>query len=305
MNPHRRRLLQSVGALGLVGPQLAWATAPSNFHAVYDHTSWRDAFFEFLQVVFHLYPQDQFHQIIIDLCALYPDDKTIYNALQVQLAGIKSAASDLTYGLPALSKQKRVMANQANLHLADLDRIDGYLEIGSTGRYVRGLKKREGPTWIVNDITPTNSPVDILERGQLSQVGTFVDLNDYAPISADVPDESVDVVANFIGFHHSEVANLGGFIDSIRRVLRPGGRLLVREHDVADPQMDRFVALAHDVFNAGVWLPWTDNRAQLRNFRSKEDWSILIEAAGFKRSDLVLAQQYDPTDNVLLSFERV
>ena len=305
MNPHRRRLLQSAAALGLVGPHLAWAATSSNFHAVYDHTSWRDAFFEFLQVVFHLYPQDQFHQIIIDLCAQHPDDQTIYNELQTQLAGIKSATADLTYGLPALGKQKRVMANQANLHLDDLDRIDGYLEIGSTGRYVRGLKKREGPTWIVNDIAPTNGLVDIVERGQLSQAGTFVDLNNYAPISTDVPDESVDVVSNFIGFHHSEVANLGGFIDSIRRVLRPGGRLLVREHDVADPQMDRFVALAHDVFNAGVWLPWADNQAQLRNFRSKKGWTTLIEAAGFKHSDLVLAQQYDPTDNVLLSFEKV
>jgi SAM-dependent methyltransferase len=185
-------------------------------------------------------------------------------------------------------------------------KLDGYLEIGSTGRYVSELKDRidvNGPVWIVNDIAPSYSPVDMIERESPFKIGEFVAMGNYDPFdAARIPDASVDLVTNFIGLHHCPTDRLEGFVASIRRVLRPGGRLLHRDHDVDGPTMDTFVALAHDVFNAGVGLTWEENAAQVRLFRSIAQWSELLESAGFRRTERALAQPHDPTQNLLLEF---
>ena len=131
-----------------------------------------------------------------------------------------------------------------------------------------------------------------------------MDLGAYDPVPGVVPDGSLDLVTNFIGFHHCPVAHLDAFVASLRRVIREGGMLLVREHDVADPTMDTFVALAHDVFNAGVGLSWQDNADQLRHFRSVPEWITMLQGHGFTpRPDRQL-QAHDPTDNTLLAFVR-
>ena len=69
--------------------------------------------------------------------------------------------------------------------------------------------------------------------------------------------------------------------------------------------MNTLVALAHDVFNAGVYLSWADNAAQLRHFRSKEQWTEIMAKAGFERDEQILAQAHDPTDNVLMAYRKV
>src|SRR6185436_3685668 len=107
--------------------------------------------------------------------------------------------ADLFYALPALAKQKKEMARQTLELLGERREFDGYLEIGSTGRYASELRKHlrlRGPLVLVNDVAPTNSPVDIVERGRLAKLGSFVPLNDYAPIdAAAVPDASMDLVS--------------------------------------------------------------------------------------------------------------
>jgi predicted methyltransferase len=98
---------------------------------------------------------------------------------------------------------------------------------------------------------------------------------------------------------------LAPFLASIARVLRPGGWLVVRDHDVRDPAMDAFVSLAHCVFNAGLGESWATNQAELRHFAPVDAWIARIEAAGFRHSGERLVQDGDPSDNVLLAFERL
>jgi len=282
------------------------AALTSEFHAVYSEVKWHDDFYRFLQNIYRLYPEDRFHTLIKEGCAAHGEDEAIYRHVQKGLPAIKPFLADLTYALPSLAKQKKEMARQT-LDLLDGRRdFDGYVEIGSTGRYVSELRRHlnlRGPLVLVNDLAPTYSPVDIVERGRLAKLGSWVPLADYAPIPATaVPDASVDFVTCYIGLHHIPPEKLEPFVRSVRRMLRPGGTFVLRDHDVTTPQMDKFVCLAHTVFNAGLGVPWEDNRRELRYFATVAAWSRRLQAAGFRDLGKRLKQAHDPTDNVLMGF---
>ncbi len=287
------------------GPEM---TQGSNFHAVYSSTRSRDAFYLFLQNIFHLYPEARFHTLIQEACTAHQSDEAIYGRIQAGLPGIKPFLADLFYALPALRKQKREMTRQALALLDSRKRVDGCLEIGTTGRYASELRRHiqiGEPLILLNDVAPTNSVVDILERGRLRRLGRFVPLNGYAPISpAEVPDASVDLVSCFIGLHHAPPAALAPFIDSLVRVLRPGGIFILRDHDVDTPQMNAFASLAHDVFNAGVGLAWADNAGELRHFASVEEWVRRLGGHGLRQAGPRMLQANDPTRNTLMAFTR-
>ena len=280
----------------------------SEFHAVYSDTELQDGFYRFLQNVYRLYPEDRFHTLIQQACAAHTTDEAIYRHLQENLATIKPPLSEVFYALPSLAKQKREMARQTLEILGNGTPRRGYVEIGSPGRYVASLRRAlglAGPVYLVNDAAPTNSPVDIAERGSLRAAGAFVPMNDYAAFApGGIPDESVDLVSCFIGLHHAPPERLGGFVSSIARVLRPGGRFVLRDHDVRTPAMTALVSLAHTVFNAGLGLPWEVNCRERRLFASVADWVRVVEAHGLRDSGRRLLQAHDPTENTLLVFEK-
>jgi SAM-dependent methyltransferase len=186
--------------------------------------------------------------------------------------------------------------------------IDGYLEIGSTGRYIGALRKVvpvRGPVYLVNGVAPSNSPVDILERGGLRKIGRFIANTDYRAITPEeVPDASIEVATCYVGLHHASPAAVGAFVSSLYRCLRPGGLFILRDHDVPDIAMDRFVALVHTVFNAGTGVRWSDNATEPRFFNSLGHWVKLLEGAGFEDSGARLLQANDPSQNTLMAFRK-
>jgi SAM-dependent methyltransferase len=295
------------GFAAMLADMAAGATKndPGNFRAVYLAPDLRDRFFWFLQNVYHLYPEARFHQLIIDLTAKDATDEQVYRALLRRLPALAPRLGSLRYALPALEKQKREIVDQT-LSFLGADPINGYLEIGSPGRYISELRRRvdvRGPVWLVNDTEPSYSAADLMERGGLAKIGTYVPLGDYDPFAGRIPEGSLDVVTNYIGFHHCPLARLDGFVSSIRRVLRPGGRFVLRDHDVDRRSQWSIVALAHDVFNAGLMMSWDDNHAQVRLFRSIADWTSYLTAAGFRRrTTRLIAQAHDPTNNLLVEF---
>jgi SAM-dependent methyltransferase len=309
----RRAFLSRALALaaGLWRPDLLLAAAsddPGNFRAVYLDPKRREEFYPFLQNVFHLYPEKKLQALILAAAKKGATDRDIYEALLRDIPSVKTPLSEATYMLPSLKTQKAEMTRQALSFLGTTRRVDGYLEIGTTGRYVSELKKHveiAGPVYLINDVAPSYKIGDMAERGEIAKIGAFFPMGDYDPVGADkIPDASLDLVVNLIGFHHSPKAHLEGFVRSIHRVLKPGGRLLLRDHDVDSPRQDTLVALAHDVFNAGLFFPWKYNHEQVRLFRSLRDWSDYLKAAGFTRSERALAQDGDPTKNLMVEFAK-
>jgi hypothetical protein len=284
------------------------ASTKSEFKAVFNDTKWSDDFYRFLQVIFHLYPEDKFHQLIKEETAANKTDEEIYKSIQSKLPGIKTFLSELTYALPALKKQKKEITRQTLGLLGGVKQIDGYAEIGSTGRYISQLRKEVKvvePIYLINDLAPTNSPGDIMERGQLGKLGTFINVNNYESISAaDIADESLTVVTCYIGLHHCPVANLAGFVQSIYRILRPGGSFIIRDHDVKTAEMATFVSLVHTVFNIGLNETWDFEMRDFKNFKSADDWSAIISEAGFKDAGKRILQDKDPSDNTLMLFTK-
>jgi SAM-dependent methyltransferase len=301
-------------APGALAETLAGLTAgalhddPGNFRAIYLDAELRDRFFLFLQNVFHLYPEAEFHQLIIDLVKKDSADADVYRALLRHLPALKPTLGDFTYALPALKKQKEELSRQTLEFLGPDPGVNGYLEIGSPGRYISELRhhvRLSGPLYLIHDQEPSYSPSDLMERGGLTKIGSYIPLGNYDPFSGKVAENSLDLINNFIGFHHCPTDRLEGFVASIRKSLRPGGRLILRDHDVDKPSQWSMVALAHDVFNAGLMISWEETHRQVRLFRSIRDWTSYLNAAGFKRSEKALAQAHDPTKNLLVEFVKV
>ena len=281
--------------------------AGSEFHSVFGNVASFDAFYKFLQNVYHIYPEDRFQTLIKEACSEGRTDEEIYRYVQRHLDAIKPPLAEVSYALPALKKQKEEMTAQTLRLLGGRKSIKGYVEIGSTGRYISELRDRievEEPIFVVHDAAPTNSPVDIAERGGIARIGTFVPVDDFAPLSSEIPDHSIDVVTCLIGLHHTPAAKLGPFLDSIWRVLRPGGLFILRDHDVQTPEMHAFVSLAHAVFNAGLGVSWETNEKELRLFAPVSKWVEAVEKHRFRDTGSRILQANDPSANTLMSFVR-
>jgi FAD/FMN-containing dehydrogenase len=280
----------------------------SEFHRVFGDVQLSDAFYRFLQAVFRTVPEDRLHHLIREACRLHRDEESVFRHIQREFAGIKPLLADLTYALPSLLKQKQEMAQQTLKLVGERRRFNGYAEIGSRGRYYRslaGVLKIGGPLYFVDDRPQGFSPVDVMERGRIARIGRHVALDDYAPLPDTlIADESLDFVGCYVGLHHMTLERLEGFLASVRRVLRPGGLFVVRDHDVRSDDMRALVSLAHTVFNAGLGETWETNVAELRFFEPVETWVRRLDAAGFDDAGHRVLQHNDPTDNTLLCFVR-
>lgn len=322
MNIHlgRRRLLElaasffaysvtrSLAGASNLSDKFIYQNGVSNFQNIYADPALKKQFLDFLTNVYRLYPEQKFHDLISRAVQSHRGDQAIYNFVFANLTSIKPVAGELTYALPALAKQKRELAEQTVKLLKNKKSVNGYVEIGTPGRYVKRISERlklKGKTYIVHDQKPDFGLTDIVERGKLKPYGNFIPLDDYAPWPKDkIADNSVELVSNFIGFHHSPRESLDGFVQSIRRVLRPGGQLVLRDHDAHSPQMFAMVALAHDVFNAGLGVPWEINAKELRFFLSKADTEKYLLSQGFEVQGPAIYQEGDPTLNALMLFTK-
>lgn len=280
----------------------------SEFKTIFLNTKRSDDFYRFLQVIFNLYPEDKFHHLIDSTTKEKNTDEEIYKSVQANLPKIKPFLSELTLALPALKKQKKEMAKQVLQLLGSRKDINGYLEIGSTGRYLSELRKHislSGNVYLTNDIAPNNSLADIFERGQLTKIGKFIPLT-YQPIpNTYIADESIDLVTCHIGLHHCTPELLDGYIKSIHRILRKGGLFIIRDHDVKTPEMATFVSLVHTVFNLGLNVGWETDHSEFKSFKSIDEWSEIISSYGFKDSGARILQDKDPSDNTLVLFTKL
>lgn len=281
----------------------------SNFKYVYQNNKLKNQFYKFLQNVFHLYPEEKLHQLIGETTLKEPNDKEIYVKAQTWLGHISPWNSIFKYQLPALLKQKNEMARQTVDLLGQGSDYNGYLEIGSSGRYLDYLEEKvniDGERYYADGKEPGYAITEMIDRGQIGIGAKYIPMADYNTRYSDIiPKDSLDLVTVYIGFHHCPIPLRTAFISAIRDAMRKGGRLVLRDHDCHDEGQMTMVALAHDVFNMGTNESWEYNDAEVRNFYSLDFIIDFVQKIGFEFNKKTLFQDGDPTKNALMMFTKI
>jgi SAM-dependent methyltransferase len=306
-----KRILIMTAALQMFAANSLYALSvtKSNFKEIYSNLRLRKEFFKFLQNVFNLFPEDKFHGLISEVTKSKNTDKEIYTEVQSKLGDITPYFSQFKYQLPALMKQKDEMARQTAELLGKETKYDGYLEIGSSGRYLDYLEevvKIKGKRYYADGKKPGYSITEMIDRGQIAIGADYIPFTDYNTIYTDhIQKESLDLVTVYIGFHHCPIDLRTSFISSIRDIMRKGGKLILRDHDCQTEEQKTMVALAHDVFNMGTYETWDYNSKEIRNFYSLDFICRFVEDIGFRFDKRMLYQEGDPTKNALMLFTKI
>ena len=311
-----RRFFIKTGLLLLASTQLfsrnilhAIASVQSNFKDIYTNSHLKSEFYKFLKNVFNLYPEDEFHALIADVTDEKINDKEIYLETQSKIGDITPFFSIFKYQLPSLVKQKEEMAKETVELLGEGTVHNGYLEIGSSGRYLDYLEEKvsiKGERYYADGKEPGYAITEMVDRGQIAIGAEYIPMADYRTRYSDlIENESLDLVTVYIGFHHCPIDLRIPFISSIRDTLRKGGKLILRDHDCNSESQKTMVALAHDVFNMGTKESWEYNNDEIRNFYSLEFICGFVEEIGFKFDKRTLYQEGDPTKNALMLFTKI
>lgn len=312
----QRRFFIKATALSLISLRVFSSSAinsliekTGNFKTIYSDLKLKEAFYKFLKNVFNLFPEEQFHQLISETTLAKSSDKEIYIETQSKLETIDSSFDLFTHKLPALFKQKEEMAKQALLLLGENTNYNGYLEIGSSGRYLDYLEEKvniTGKRYYADGKEPGYAISEMVDRGQIAVGANYIPFTNYkTKFSALIPINSLDLITVYIGFHHCPIELRKSFISSIRDTLRIGGKLILRDHDCDTENQKTLVALAHDVFNLGTNETWEYNHKEIRNFYTLEFIKDFVVQIGFKFEGKSLFQKGDPTKNALMLFTKI
>lgn len=226
------------------------------------------------------------------------DDKKHYKILQKSLK--QNFISFVGNSLLSLEHQRNVIVNQTMkiLKCAEVKKINGYLSIGDPGRYIESLKEKldiDGEIYIAHDKTKLS---DVVETGTFFTLGKNIHF-DYNKVNKlSIPDESVGLITCYIGLHHFPEPKTVYFIKMLFKILKPGGILILREHDGTNENLP-IIYSAHDIYNAITGVTPKGNDEEIRNFKPITYWKKLLTDNGFEIIPKFKLQDGDPTNNYL------
>lgn len=282
--------------------------SPSLFRTVFSRVGGQRAGMrDFLNNIFMQLDEQKFFALV-DNVLENPNlnDEQIYTTLYKKIGQAKyGTVSGLRQTLRSLKTLKNEIGDQT-AELMGSKSINGYVEIGYTGRMIRPLRNRldlQGPYYVIND---NEAFSDYIEAGFPRPYDKFLFLNDYEPISeSDIPSNSVDLICMYIGLHHAPKDKLEGFLQSIVRVIRPGGSFILMDHDASTKELQDLVDVVHSVFNLGTGVEPFLNAQEIRDFQSLAHWIQLVEQHGLVHYNYSpLIRKGDPTLNALVRFDK-
>lgn len=255
----------------------------------------------FLNVVFRQVDTEKFMKIYCDTVNNSNlNNEGVYQELLKRSKEAKgNIFTRLGMGLKALTLEVSTLKENLKKVLDPNKKRDGYVEIAMPGRMIKTMKSIGGVT---GQCVVVNENESLLQAGFPRPYKQFQTLT-YDPLN--LPKDSADVVGCFAGLHHCTEEKLGAFLDSIHATLREGGLLLLREHDTHDTHMHDVAMIVHSVFNCNTDVPLKDEVAEVRNFKSVNEWVKLVESKGFRLVSSPLIREGDTSENALLKFVKV
>jgi SAM-dependent methyltransferase len=154
---------------------------------------------------------------------------------------------------------------------------------------------RENDTWVSGvgvdcDIYPIQHSPDLLvdsfqssftyskELGStvanLRKPNNSLDFIQYDGVSLQITDESFDLITSFMTLHHVE--HLSEHLKEIYRLLAPGGKWIIREHNVSSPEVGYAVNFQHECYD-----PEFDVNMSIHQCHSRNEWIQLCLSVGF------------------------
>jgi FAD/FMN-containing dehydrogenase len=270
---------------------------PKNFYDVLQKDEYKDKLFDFLLYVFRSDEKKVFHTTL-QAQKEYDKSDDIYTAIQKECklsAKTVLSPSSVVNILKQLLVQNKTIKEQTK-ELLQHPVCDALL-IEPTDR-----KK---PTKYYHSSTPLdiervlgNFPKKATREYYIAEGESLVELLE------GIGENSVDMVTVYGGLHHIEKNKRLEIHRLIYRVLRNDGLFILREHDVCSDDMFKFVSLIHAVFNAVTGESLESERSEIREFEAIETIVHDIEKAGFTDSGKRLKQYGDPSENILLAFEK-
>lgn len=317
MNKYSLAMLLSVMLLtGINAQNPSTPATTSTFYLdqVFFTPTMRDELAQFIDNVLRQIPSKQFFNVIDAVAKKSPGRKNDETWYKRMLRNVSKITPMLGFyaKMKALDFQKGVLSKQIIQLLGDTKTLENVVEIGTPAAYVSSIKGKvriDGKVYSIND---KKRVTDIAQSFSMSPAkgfvtyDKFIDLNDYDPISAtDIPSNSVDLVICTIGLHHADPAKLEPFIASIRRILKPRGVFILRDHDAKTRDLFAMAYAAHSVFNVIMNRdPLATELTELRHFKPIDDWIKQIEDQGFKAGPERLLQKGDPTLNTMVKFTK-
>lgn len=287
----------------------------------------RNQFSKFLSTIFYQLDEKQVFALMDQLLSdPTKTDEQVYEELLAKIHTTKKTVPMFSK-LWSLFVLKKGMGEQANALLKDFrkDRFHDYMEVYDR-RYIKTIRGTtgmplDGQAVAVCDCPETGMQARIQAGALFSKYPykQHVPLNEddctdpllqpdrtYRPLGDEVTDSSIDLVAAFGGLHHCPIDRADAFLKSVHSKLRPGGVVLLREHDISGPSADDVRAIAavvHTFVNATDGVSSEIESCEVREFKSAEAWTQLMGKNGFSCvSDKTLVLQDDPTNNAMMAF---
>lgn len=123
-------------------------------------------------------------------------------------------------------------------------------------------------------------------------------------------DNSFDFITVFMVLHHIKDDDLKNSINELYRILKPGGVLILREHNV--PKKDSkplhiLLDFMHDFYDDIMIsdTSWKDSGKYYAKYQSQEEWDTLLQNVGFSLNDFQPFFNKDYKKNAILKFMRI
>ena len=240
---------------------------------------------------------NKFDETINDIFSYVDDFDEIYTELQKRMSEYKlSKFRELT----SLTCLKNDLTDQMSNFFSENQTVDGMLEVGYPGRFVKSFKKilnLKGPidTLYVKDSSKIN---DIIESESLLGYKRYI--LDYSLEKKPKITSKYELITCFVGLHHFKDPE--EFVKMISESLKDNGKFILIDHDIIDEKTLKMANMAHTIFNVTKNVSLEDEKSEIRNFKSIDEWAKILSKYNLEIQPQRFVRENDPSKNTMVCF---
>lgn len=282
-------------------------TKVNHFKVIMSSERNKKEFAGFLKNVLQRVDTDKLYALLEDILNYNDSHEEIYQELLVRLKEIMpSTIKMFPRILKSLSSIKNDLAEQARAILPPGSPINGIVEIGYPGRFIKGFTEHYQVSGTIAAVCENESLSDYVQTGYPRPYSKYIKLDYAKPNLTGLDNKSADIITCYVGLHHFPKDELDYFLKEVKRVLRPHGHFLLVDHDVIDDTSLSMAHMAHMIFNATSGVPLQEEVNELRNFQPMSYWKERLQKIGLGYAvdgpDVAMIREGDPSRNRMVHF---